>query len=259
VGSYLQVAHGISSDYEVTAYFSYGTYIPSSGSSGGTTTTGGCGNGNFSASGFTPNEAVATWTTRPDGQSVALANTVADSTGLVSFNFAPLSGWPVGPYIVVAYGRTSHYTGANNFNWDGANLIGGAGCATTTTGAPATQPVANPGLKQIVNFQGNAVYLNNIPDQLYYADCGTKWWAIRQGSPIYIVVVGFQPNEYVDIYTELFQTGGYARYGSQTADAGGVLPMTFTSTGYALGHYHLHFGGKNGSYYCGHFDLAALP
>lgn len=59
------------------------------------------------ASGFNENEKVALWVGLPDGSSVSLGTTQADSSGSISFSVSPASGWVEGEVIVAARGLSS--------------------------------------------------------------------------------------------------------------------------------------------------------
>ncbi|MGE5138184.1 MAG: hypothetical protein ACM3JD_01870, partial [Rudaea sp.] len=127
-GDYLQVAHGLSSRYELTG--SFGVYPPASAkSSGGSGEGAGACSANFYGGGFAPNESISTWAGRPDGIAVALPSTGADADGIVTFVFVPQAGWPGGPYTVVAHGNSTKYEVAVNLNYDGYSVTGGR-CAT---------------------------------------------------------------------------------------------------------------------------------
>jgi hypothetical protein len=258
-GTYVQVAHGLSSQYEATGSFGFNAPPGGPNSSGGLHA-GGCAGGQFTASGFVPYETVATWTTRPDDVTLPLPNAFADEQGIVRFLFAPQPGWPGGAYVVVASGYTSKYQAVNTFYWDGSNVTGGAGCGGSSplggpvpAGAPA--PVSlTPG--NIVNPQGNAVYLNTNPSALYYADCNWKAIPFGVGSTIYFEVLGFTPGEAVsyssiDIATNVANTSG-----NISADASGNASLALNTLGWPGGENHIWFVGQSSHYsYCGHFEI----
>jgi hypothetical protein len=258
-GNYVQVAQGLNSHYEVTAAFTLDSPVAiASGGAGGGGGAGGCA-GNFSAGGFVPGEIASTWTTRPDSVSLALPNAAADPSGVVTFAFFPQPGWPVGPYIVVAQGRTSHYTGVNNFNWDGANLTGGAACDSGGAAAYVPPAVAiTPG--SIVNPQGPAVYLGSDPTALYYSACSWKWVPFIGGSTLYYIVVGFSPGESVSWFAQDFLTGAINATGSGTAGDAGNYSTSISTAGWPIHHVHVWFkGASSGHEYCGHYDLMPQP
>ncbi len=260
-GGYVQVARGLSSQYEVTAAFNLDWPQSSGGShSGGNR----CGDGYFSATGFTPGETAATWTTRPDGISVALPNAAADSNGVVTFTFTPLVGWPAGDYIVVAQGYSSKLQGVNHFGWDGATLTGGGTCDTSNTSNSSAAPTSGSSSgsslipiypKNIVNPQGAAVYLNTTPDALYYFDCGWKWRPM--GGTVYFLVLGFKPYEHVQVgYQVLGVEDWLHTFAAIDADGDGNASFSVNTTNMTRGHYHWWFTSPSASY-CGHYDPAS--
>jgi hypothetical protein len=254
-GPYIVVALGYSSKYQGVNNFNWDGANLAGGkclnqdqsvSNSGPTTK--CGSGNFAAAGFISGETVATWTTRPDGVSVALPSASADENGVVTFTFMPQPGWPAGPYIVVALGYSSKYQGVNNFNWDGANLTGG-NCKGKDVARPPLSLVV-PG--SIVVSHGPGVYLGNDPNRLYYFDCGWKWRSF--GSNIYFLVLGFKPFEQVGVSYQIMNIQPDLKpYATINADGNGNAAFSINTFGMPSGHYHWWFSSASASY-CGHYD-----
>jgi hypothetical protein len=250
-GHFVQVAHGLQSNYEVTAGFALNRVAQAKthhGSKGGASSV--CNNGNFVAGGFAPDELAGTWTTRPDGVSVGLANATADEHGVVSFNFEPQPGWPVGDYIVVAQGYTSGFQGVNHFSWNGTTLAGGD-CNSPDTVSQPHNPILKP--KNIVVYKGPAVYLGTHSDSLNYFDCNWKWRPM--GGTIYFLVLGFKPGETVQVGYQIMGIQDWLTpYTTTTADGNGNVSLSVNTLPMQNGHYHWWFTGSSASY-CGHYDL----
>lgn len=86
--------------------------------------------------GFAPLEYVSLWYERPDGVSIALAETTADAQGRVTALFdlgKPAPGW----YQLVAYGQCSQVTAAEWFNFDPAATREAPAAPTDATAEPA--------------------------------------------------------------------------------------------------------------------------
>lgn len=255
-GFFVQVARGLRSKYETTVTFEF--YSPEVGSSGSAAT--GCSAGVFYASGFQPNERVATWTGLPDGTYQPLPAVSADADGIVTFTWTPQFGWPGGVYSVAAQGYGSKVQAADDYYWDGALFTGEGDCTTpvvTDTGTSDTPAASSQGgtvlLKpnNVYNYQGAGVYLSSNPDELWYFDCNWKW--VPFGSPMYMLVLGFQPNEQVKVSYEVFDVVSGVNYKTLNADENGNLSLEVDMTGLPAGHYHWWFQAKSVTY-CGHFD-----
>jgi hypothetical protein len=107
-------------------------------------------------------------------------------------------------------------------------------------------------LGRIANFQGNAVYLHDDPNQLWYRDCGSNRY-IRQNSPIHMVAIGFRPFEQVKISYEILAVQGRTTYALYIADENGNVGLGADLPRGPAGHYHWWFEAGSADY-CGHHD-----
>lgn len=245
-GNYVLAAHGTASGTNVFGSFTVGT---GGGAAGAVTNTAYCQGQTFTVPGFTPGEPVAFTVQVPSGSVVFLGTVGADGSGNASFKVPLNSGLATGTYVIFGHGLASGRQTSDTLNFDGSTLSG-ANCSISLGGGIGGY-VPGPIPKNILNYMGPGVYLGTNPSGLNYFGCLWKWRPM--GGVVYFLVLGFQPNESVNVAYEILGIQGMTPVATIRADGFGNAIYGVNTTGMTPGHYHWWFTSASASY-CGHYD-----
>lgn len=245
-GSYVLLAHGLSSGANV-----YGNlFVGTAGNSSVVTGSAFCQGQNFTVPGFSSGERVAFTVKLPNGKVQVLGTIGADGSGNATFTLPVKPGLPTGNYVINAQGLSSGHQTSDTLTFDGSTLTGGK-CSVSVGGSVPGGIAVGAVPRNIVQYRGPGVYSNTNPNQLYYAGCDSKWWGMN--GLVYMLVLGFKPNEQVNVSYEILGIQGRTSYATVTANAYGNVPFGVNTIPMTAGHYHWWFTSPSASY-CGHYD-----
>ncbi len=247
-GTYSLVAHGENSGIEVWGQLSLTGGVPAGPSVSGTAY---CSGSNFVVPGFASGESVMITAQLPNGSSMPLGTVTADGGGTISIALPLSPGLPRGSYTIYARGLASGRQTSDQLSFDGSTLSG-TNCSISIGGGGSGGITPSVIMNAIVNYQGAGVYLNTNPNALYYFDCNWKWRPMGDG--VYMAILGFRPNETVDVSYEILGGRPLSHYSTISSDGNGNAVFAVNTYGWDRGHYHWWFSSPSARY-CGHYDL----